>query len=307
VSADDRQSHRYGARSKFYQLMIASAVFGFSLGVVGVLQNILASVGTNARRRQRILSGLHSVYGVSSLLAPLSVAWIAHLGGDWRSVFIAISIVPFLLFLAAFSNRREEPLSKLKFDPSEKSKSGLQGGEWAQYYMGFALGLYVLAEMMMATRLALYVRRVDGMDLTESSYYLTSFFVCLLAGRLLFALLPFRWPLRSMLSVSLVATALCITLGIIASPVFFALSGFFMGPFYPLAVAYLYKHFSDRIDAAISTCMAIQAFLTVLMHAGVGYLTDVYGISQALWVGPAALLLALLVLNSFERVFKKRV
>ncbi|MBC7370350.1 MAG: MFS transporter [Bdellovibrionaceae bacterium] len=292
---------------EFYQLLIFSAVFGFSLGIVGVVQNILATVGSTPQRRQRMLSGLHSVYGMSSLMAPLVVAGIAAFGGDWRTVFLVVSAVPLALTFAAFWNRREEPLSKLKLDATESSASKGRGGDWAQMYLGLALGMYVLAEMMVSTRLSLYVRREYQMDLAESSYYLTGFFVCMLAGRLLFALVPFRWPLRWMLSASLIASALCITLGIQVSPLFFALTGFCMGPFYPLAVAYVYQHFADRIDAAISSCMAIQAFLTVLMHAGVGYLTDVYGISKALWVGPAALLLAFLILNSFERVFKKRV
>lgn len=291
---------------EYYQLLLASAVFGFSMGVVGVVQNILVTVGSPPLRRQRMLSGLHSFYGLSSLLAPLFVAGVISLGGSWRSVFMAISAVPVALFIGAFFNRRGQSVSRIRPSPTENSNPVGAGSTWSQYYLGLALGFYALAEMMISTRLALYLRREYEMDLAASSLYLTGFFVGLLIGRLIFALIPVRRALLRTLLGALIASAACIILGLWVSPLFFALTGFCMGPFYPLAVAYVYQHFSDTIDNAISSCLTIQAFLTVLMHAGVGYLTEVYGISKALWVGPVALILAFLVLNSFERVFKKR-
>jgi len=292
-----------GLAHEFFWLLVASAIFGFSLGVVGVVQNILVTVGSTPEKRQRMLSGLHSFYGISSLLAPLVVASVTALTGSWRGVFVVVALVPFTLMIgASFINKFNiQEVSSLPQNQSTRR------GSWAQIYLGFALGLYVVAEIMISSRLALYVRREYQMDLTESSYYLTGFFMCLLAGRILFAVVHFRWSLRRQLSLSLITSAICITLGLMLSPVFIALCGFSMAPFYPLAVAYIYQHFSDGIDAAISSCMAIQSFLTVLMHAGVGYLTDLYGITKALWVGPLALILAFLILNSFERVFKKRV
>jgi FHS family glucose/mannose:H+ symporter-like MFS transporter len=291
-----------GLSQNFYWLLISTAIFGFSIGVVGVVQNVLVTVGALPSQRQRMLSGLHAFYGLSSLLAPLTVAGISALGGSWHHIFLVVSVIPLALMVGAFKNKKEEPLSKLKFHADVTPH-----GAWAQIYLGFALGSYVMTETMISTRLSLFVRRELHADLSVSSYYLTGFFVCMLIGRLIFAARSFHWTLRRMLSGSLLLSAVFIALGLTFNPVFLVLSGLSMAPFYPLAVAYVYHHFADRIDSAISSCMAIQALLTVIMHAVVGYLTEIYGISVALWAGPVILIFAFLILNSFETVFRKRV
>jgi FHS family glucose/mannose:H+ symporter-like MFS transporter len=293
-----------GGAPGFASLLFFSAVFGLAIGILGVVQNVLVTVGATPARRQQLLSGLHAFYGISSLLAPLVAAGIATLGGSWRSVFFAVAFVPLALMIGAFWKKEDAPPLKIAEVPVKKASRFSEHGP--QIFLGFALGCYVLAEIMMSTRLALYIRREMGLDLQQSSYYLTGFFVGMLIGRVIFTVFHFKWSLLRMLSASLLLSALSISLGILVSPWFFVLCGLTMAPFYPLAVAYIFQNFEKRIDAAISTSMAIQAFLTVLMHAGVGALTDRYGIAQALWVGPAALILAFLILNSFETVFNKR-
>jgi hypothetical protein len=78
-----------------------------------------------------------------------------------------------------------------------------------------------------------------------------------------------------------------------------------MAPFYPLAVLYTAGHYEKNMDSDVSYSMAMQSFFTVCMHGLVGYLTDRYGISMALWVGPMALAVSFSMLISFEKVFKK--
>jgi len=294
-----------GFATGFAALLFWAGIFGFSLGVVGVIQNVLVTVGSTPRRRQRMLSGLHAVYGMSSLLAPLIVAGVMSLTESWRTVFWTVAVVPALLLFASFVQKEPKISADEKHEKSVNHTKITRKENFAQIYLGMGLGLYVMAEIMVSSRLALYVRREFSLSLPQSSYYVTGFFVCLLAGRLLFALVHFKWSLRLMLSLSLLLSFMAIVCGLKFHPLFFALSGFTMGPFYPLAVAYIYQHFKMRIDAAIAACMAIQSFLTVLMHTSVGYLTDLYGIDKALWLGPIVLVLALLILNSFESLFRK--
>ncbi|MBK9321713.1 MAG: MFS transporter [Bdellovibrionaceae bacterium] len=294
-----------GSAIQFSSLLFFSAIFGLSLGIIGVVQNILVTVGSSPHRRQRLLSGLHSIYGISSFLAPLLVAAINSWVGSWRFVFWSVAAVPFLLMFGAFFEKDERALPLVNVEKLFGKEPNLEHA--AQTYLGFSLGLYVLAEILISSRLALFIRRELGLGLQDSSYYLTGFFVCLLLGRGLFALIHFNFSLRRMLSVSLVLSAFCIILGLVYHPFFLVLSGATMAPFYPLAISYIHHHFESHIDSAVSSAMAIQSLLTVLMHVGVGYLTDVFGISKAMWVGPVALVLSFLVLNSFERVFRKKV
>jgi len=295
-----------GSVTEFSSLLIFSGVFGASLGITGVVQNLLVSVGSLPARRQQMLSGLHASYGVASLLAPLVVAGVSAWLGSWRYVFYVVATIPALLLIGSFFWKDPEPSSqvslKTKLAPPEPQT---RKDHLGQIFLALSMGFYVLVEIMVSSRLPLYVRRELGMSLEESSYYLTGFFVFMLLGRLLFAVYQFRFPLRSMLSSFLILSALSIALGIYGHPFFLALSGLFMAPFYPLAVVYISGYYEKHMDSAISYCMAIQSFFLVGMHWIVGYLTDQHGITFALWVGPIGLLVSFLLLNSFERLFKK--
>lgn len=295
-----------GLVSDFRWMLVFSGIFGASLGVVGVVQNVLVSEGSLPQKRQQMLSGLHATYGIASLLAPLAVAAISSWLGSWRYVFLIVSVVPGALLLGSAFWR--DPQGQKKGEakvPRVSSPVQSSRDHFGQIYLAVTFAFYVLAEIMVSTRLSLYTRRELHLDLQESSFYLTGFFGCVLAGRLLFTFFHFKWPLRHMLSVFLVSSAACISLGLTGHPLFLALSGFFMAPFYPLAMAYISGHYEKNMDSAISYCMAIQSFLTVAMHGVVGYLTDQHGISAALWVGPLALLVSFVLLNGFDKLFKK--
>lgn len=295
-----------GSVQDFGWMLFFAAIFGASLGIVGVVQNVLVSVGSLPNRRQQMLAGLHSNYGLASVLAPLVVAVFSSWLGSWRYVFYVVAVVPVALLAGSFlwhdrgTAERQSSVSTLT-PPAPQTRRD----HFGQIYLAVTLAFYVLAEIMVSSRLPLFVRRELGMDLQQSSYYLTCFFFFLLAGRLLFTFVHFKWPLRQMLGFFLLSSMLSCAVGLQGFPFFLALSGLFMAPFYPLAVLYTAGHYEKNMDSAVSYSMAIQSFFTVCMHGLVGYLTDRYGISMALWVGPMALAVSFAMLISFEKVFKK--
>lgn len=295
-----------GSVSDFAWLLFFAAIFGASLGIVGVVQNVLVSVGSKPERRQQMLAGLHSNYGLASVLAPLVVAAVSSWLGSWRYVFYVVSAVPVSLLIGSLfwqekgTEEKKSSVSALT-PPAPQSRKD----HFGQIFLAVTLAFYVLAEIMVSSRLALFVRRELGMDLQQSSFYLTGFFFFLLAGRLLFTFVHFKFPLRGMLGFFLLTSMLSCAIGLQGFPFFLALSGFFMAPFYPLAVLYTAGYYEKNMDSAVSYSMAIQSFFTVCMHGIVGYLTDRYGISMALWVGPMALAASFAMLMSFEKLFRK--
>lgn len=295
-----------GSVESFSWLLVFSAVLGMSMGITGVVQNILVNVGSLPQKRQQMLSGLHANYGIASFLAPLVVAGVSAWLGSWRYVFCIVALVPFALFIGTFfwKDNKVSPGLQIK-EKLEPPHSQNRRDHLGQIFLATALGFYVLSEILVSSRLPLFVRREFGVSLEESSYYLTGFFVFLLAGRLLFALYHFRWPLRRMLSGLLFLSAASIAAGLYGHPFFLALSGLFMAPFYPLAMVYVSNRYEKNMDSAVSYCMALQSFFTVAMHGVVGYLTDLYGIHAAMWVGPFGLGASFILLNSFERLFRK--
>jgi MFS transporter, FHS family, glucose/mannose:H+ symporter len=295
-----------GSVTTFGWMLFFAAIFGASLGIVGVVQNVLVSVGSLPEKRQQMLAGLHSNYGLASVLAPLVVAVFSAWLGSWRYVFYVVSMVPIALLTGSFFWRdrgtsvRSSSISALTPPPPQTRKEHL-----GQIFLAVTLAFYVLAEIMVSSRLPLFVRRELGMDLQQSSYYLTGFFFFLLAGRLLFTFVHFKFPLRNMLGFFLLTSMLSCAIGLQGYPFFLALAGLFMAPFYPLAVLYTAGYYEKNMDSAVSYSMAIQSFFTVCMHGLVGYLTERYGISMALWVGPLALAFSFAMLMSFERLFRK--
>ena len=214
----------------FSIFLVFSFLFGISSGIIGLIPNILVPLGSPENKKQQLLSGLHAMYGISSLIAPLIVAGMDVFFHNWRIIFGAIAIVPFILFLYSFHGshqahhlkpiKLEKSLSKLKLIHSKP-----------QLYLAFMLSFAVAAEVRMSSRLALFMRRVWNYDLEQSSLYVTYFFIALLLSRLLFTAWKLKSSLITQLSLCLIATALMIFLGLMLHPFFLVVAGFCISPF----------------------------------------------------------------------------
>jgi len=290
----------------FYFFLVFIFIFGLSMGLLGLVPNILVNLGTPVKHRRQVLSGLHSMYGMASLLAPLFVAGIAWQGGNWRDAFRWVSLSPLSLLIYSFFVP-VQPLVEEKH-PRTAGESVTRGFRLhaPQIFLAAMMSFYVMAEILISSRLALYMTRVRHFDFEMSSVYVTYFFVCLLAGRLFFSFVKFAAPLRRQLSFSLLLSISLMLAGIYINPLFFVIAGLSMAPFYPLTVALISEEFPRDLDSALSYLIGSDSLMLIVMHLLVGSLTDVYGIAQAMLVGPAVLLLSFVMLNSFSHIFKKR-
>jgi hypothetical protein len=61
-------------------------------------------------------------------------------------------------------------------------------------------------------------------------------------------------------------------------------------------MSYIGEKFPKHLSAATAMAISLDGFFVVLMHAGVGLLTQSLGIVQALYVGPLVAVLGLLAL-----------
>lgn len=286
-----------GLSSQFYIMLIACLIFGFSMGVMGVCQNTLAAIGAPKKHRGQVLAGLHSMYGLASLLAPLFVGIIWSHFQNWRLVFCLTAIVPLLIaFYSVVMAPIHEEKSREVHHSTAKNFS-------ARFWMALMLGSYVVTEIMVSSRLALYMNRVKGMDLKDASMYVSSFFVFLLIGRLICTFKHFKKDLKFQLISCILVSIILIVFGLSVHPFGLVLSGLSMAPVYPLAVSYMAEKFPHSLESTISVAMATQSFLIVIMHISIGSLTDIFGIQRALYLGPIALLISVFMLVLFERIF----
>ncbi|MFP5519556.1 MAG: MFS transporter [Bdellovibrionia bacterium] len=283
----------------FMWFLIASAVFGFALGLMGVSQNTMVTIGTPPERRSQILSGLHAMYGLASLTAPLIVAFWLKQGWPWQYVFLVATFFSLLVFINTLI-WKGPPFEGV----SEDRRRGVS--ERGQVLAAVILGAYVVAEIMVSTRLTLFMTRFGGQSVEQASLMVTYFFILLLAGRMLMAFVKIPLKLSMQLKASLIGSVVLVLLGLNGWPWGFVLSGFTMAPFYPLAISYISLSFPDSLESAIAKTMAAQSLLVVVMHFAVGYFSDMYGLISALYVGPFFLLVSFLSLMWFEKKVLKK-
>lgn len=277
-----------------YVIVLSGVVFfGLSVGFLAVAQNNLVIIGTSPKNRSRMLSYLHSMYGTASLLAPLFVAGLAN--HRWQQILFYFSWVA-LGFSAAgfFFNKKKLDRIRHFSQFQESATHKLEG--FSELKISIAISLYVLAEIMVGTRLALYMRRYFDFDLSQSSLYVTLFFVFMLLGRVAISFLPHHFNIKKQLMCSLVAAFVLILIGLYVHPFALVLSGLGLAPFYPLGMSYISHLFPHKSTTIVSWTLTIQGFCIVLMHLSVGELADLVGLRSAMLMGPVCLLLSFVVL-----------
>ena len=283
----------------------SSVLFGLSMGVIGLIPNILVPLGTTPATKQRMLAGLHTMYGVASLISPMFAALIQTSGGNWRTTFAFAAIGPLSLLIYSLSASHRN-LHTVKIVSKEDYKLNRSKNIKPQLYLALMLSFTVAAELMVSTRLALYMQQVHNYSMEHASIYVSYFFVAMMAGRFLFTVVPFKTSAPRLLQISLVLTALFFGLGFYVHPLFLALTGFSVAPFYPLAISWISSEFPEDIDTAVTYMMSMDAVMLITMQIGIGKLTDLLGIESALKIGTIFLPLSFLILSTYSLVFKKK-
>lgn len=290
-----------GMASTFAVYLVGAIIFGFSVGATGVAQNLLIAENTEAEGQTKGLAMLHGLYGLSSLVAPLLASRApAVFAGQWQSSFVLTSILAFFVMTLILSSKVQPAfVSQVQHDEVlHGKKSSLKTLLW---FAGF-FASYVGAEILVSTRLALYMRTYFNMNLEQSSDYVTGFFVFLFIGRIFFIFKSFRLPLKLQLNLSLGLSLLSLILGLSVHPFFLAFIGLTMAPFYPLAIVYISEITGFQKRRYLTFVMGLQSFCVIFMHAGVGYLTDKYGLFYAFYIGIFLLLCSIFCLNLHPKI-----
>jgi fucose permease len=288
----------------FILFLLFSVLFGLNSGLIGLIPNVLVPMGSTAEKKQQLLSGLHAMYGVASLLAPVLVAGISLFHLSWRYTFAFTSLAPFSLFLYSLHQSHKPHHAKPDIDVTQL-KATKKINFKPQVFLAFMVSFSVAAEIMISSRLALYMRRVWNYDLETSSLYVTCFFISLLLGRLLFTGIKFNRSIQWQLSLCLISTAVMLALGLFLHPFFLALCGFTIAPFYPLSISYISSEFPKDLDTAVSYMMATDSMMLAIMHLLIGKLSDEFGIHQAMYAGAGFLTLSFCFVNFYKILFKK--
>jgi fucose permease len=270
--------------------LIASFIFGLGLGILSISLNLIISSSTNVYRRRQVFAGLHSMYGVASLLAPFIIGHLFNLGISWQSYFLVLGILPILglvhsLFLKDNFEKQKRVEDKFEIDKKH------------QLWLSLIFAAYISGEVLIGSRLVVYLREVKGVDAATSSQGLSLFFLCLLAGRLFFAIKKVNLDSRKLLIISAWASSICLIFGILSYPILLAFSGLAMSYFFPCAMNLIGEVFPGHVDLVVSRVMVVAGAVLVIMHWGFGLLASYLGLESAIWLAPIFHLVVLYILQ----------
>ena len=286
-----------GVSPSFTFFILGSFSLGLSFGFMGVAQNLLVSESIEPENQAKALSGLHAMYGFASFLSPIVATQTTVFFGNWRFAFISASALCFIFLCAMMFVRPLPAFSIIKKNMNDPESVQKKISKKTLFFICGVIGFYVVAEILVSTRLAQYMRNYFQMDLQQSSQYVTYFFLFLLSGRLFFAFKKINMPIKMQMNISLIAAVVFLVLGLYVHPFFLALVGLGMSPYYPLSIAYISEFTGEHKRIFITYAMSFQSLAVIAMHLGVGYLTDHWGLFYAFGVGLFALVLSSICLN----------
>ena len=276
-------------------VIICAALFGLGYGSLTVHQNVLIQERTPPHSMLRVQSLFHAMYGMASLLAPIAVSLIFQQGYDWRRCFFILAFAPVLLLsISIFFKDDTETLKKKTTNETPPFLFDKK-----TFLFMLMVSLYVANEILISTRLVLYVDRLPDFSFEQGNHYLFLFFLTLTTGRFMGGLLPSSNHPKRLLYILGFSTIALELIGIFIHPLALAFTGLSMSVFFPASVSYLYTQ-TDRAVHAISNLFMGNSIALVLMHQTTGWVTDKLGMTAAIGLAPVLMFCSLIALNRIK-------
>ncbi|WP_444921791.1 MFS transporter [Microbulbifer sp. CnH-101-G] len=300
----------------FPVLILGSFVFGVGAGGCMVLINVAIPLFVPQDLTRQGYCGLHSTYGVASILSPLLPVLFYKYHFGWEGGFylfggLATAILLFIFFGLRNSRARRQA-GEGGIDPSayrEKSKRDKEPKEW---WIAIGGGLIVSAyngsEHILASRLVLFLEARGGPWAVEADILLSIFFGLLCIGRILFTFILLKGNTFFWLIISFLSTAVVFLLGYWVNPIWFPVCGLTLSYLFPYTMEWLTRC-SKNPPFTVSFSLGTGGVFLIFAHALVGWLDGNYGIQTAIYVVPVFLLSGIIIctlIAFFERLKSSR-
>lgn len=299
-----------GTTSSYLALVLFMGITGLGLGAIELGANGLM-VELHSESRGRYLNLLATFHGVGSLLVPLYAAALIELGNHWQRVYfssILLALPLLVLFGSSWRERATEVHSRAKLASAEDlaGRKSLLRAAFTKRMLGYyvLIAAYVAVELSIAAWLMEFLQQERGMSVGASSFYLSSFFVLLMLGRLLGAWIVEHLDYTVAVSIALVGTSLCITGGLFgpdAMVVLLSVSGFFMSIVFPTVTAAVTKLHLEKVGTILGILFACGGLGGALGPWIVGLVSERAGLKLGLASTLAYAFVALAALACLRR------
>ena len=256
-------------------LFLAGIIQGLGMGVTGMNMNLMVEAGTPVSHRRRAYGGLHAIYGVASFMAPLVFIGIKKFGFSWEYFFFLLSFVGVLIYFLV--PHKEEVFAKIP-DKSNDVSAPLP----LLIIIGLTVGTYVSSEIVISSRLVLFLEEGYNLTNTNAGYYLSAFFILLMSGRLTLGLVDLPIRGATLLISSLLLTGIFCYLGMQGQLYFFSLTGLSMSFFFPSFMDWIAESFPNDFQKVTAFVLSGIGLHLVAMHLGFGQLADQIGVIKAM-------------------------
>lgn len=269
-----------GGYSTFQIPLLLSAslfVIGLGLGAFELGPNAII-VNLHHERKGLYLNLMSVLHGLGSMLAPLFVGWLFTLNTSWRTAYRwDLVLIAFFILLSIFL-RFPKAEEKVELDFRHVPQIAFKG-QLPWFYV--VIGLYVAAEIGLASWLVTFLQQMRGETVTSSTQLLSLFFATLMAGRLLGGFFVHRIGyLRSIFFAS-IGGAICIFVGLFGpvQPSFFLpVTGFFFSIIFPTITAAVSDSHHENINTVLGVLFTFAGLGGLLGPWLVGWGSDLFGL-----------------------------
>lgn len=289
-------SFLFGLSSDYglWLLDASSLIMGLGMGSANVAMNLLIARGTPLKQRRQIYAGLHSIYGLGSLSAPLLLSVYMAASGTWSGFFQWLAILPSLVMFVCLLRHKQLHLHHEKSERKQNIVPPISFPSRLAY--GMVFGFYVASEIIISTRLVIYLNNAHQISLENARMSLSAFFLSMLLGRFLFTIIPLKGASQRWLLLSCALTISTYILAQLFNPFILVLTGLTMSYFYPVAMDWLSKKFPNGIEWMTASVLTAISIMLVTMHLGFGFISDHFGIEIAMAFVPIFQTICLLLL-----------
>ncbi|MCO1334406.1 MFS transporter [Microbulbifer sp. OS29] len=302
-----------GYLHSFALLMLGSFLFGVGTGGSMVLINVAIPLFVPQDLTRQGYCGLHSTYGVASILSPLFPGLMYKFHFGWEGGFyffggLAVAIVLFILG-GLFKKRGTKRVDGREINPGayhEASKHEKEPKEWwIAIGGGLIVSAYNGAEHILASRFVLFLEARGGPWAVDADILLSIFFAFLCVGRIVFTFVLLRGSTFFWLIVSFATTTIVFLLGYWINPLWLPVCGLTLSYLFPYAMEWL-TDCSKNPPFTVSFSLGMGGVFLILAHALVGWLDENYGIQTAIYVVPVFLICGIVFCLLIAFVEKQR-
>lgn len=244
-------------------------LFGGVNTALGFFASLFVLDASHPKREARIMSSLHTLYGLSSMIAALIVSAVLALQFEWTwCLWLTWPLVLMTFLLVPKATHSIQ---------TQNGSSRLRG----IHLLLFALfGTYVAGEVTISMWMSRYLTEVHALKPENASLVVSGFFVTMTLTRLATGLLVTpKWEWR-LLWASIVTSLGCFVAGYFGFFPVLAGAGL-VGPFFPVLMSRIKSCFAkewQQVTAWVVT--AIQATM-IIVHLLIGQVTSLVGIQIA--------------------------